>query len=433
MRLTQYFLPLLKETPQEAAIPSHKLMLRAGMICQEATGIYSWLPFGLKVLRKIERIIEEEQEKIHCNQLIMPTIQSADLWRESGRYDSYGKEMLRIQDRHEKELLYGPTHEEVVTSIFKRYVKSYKQLPVRLFQIHWKFRDEIRPRFGVMRGREFLMKDAYSFDLTPEKARESYFAMFRSYLNMFKKMGVPVMPVRAETGAIGGELSHEFHVLADTGESALYYDKRFDAYEWQEGADLRELMDFYARDEALHNPDDCPLAPESLAVKRGIEIGHIFSFGTKYTESMHALVTNEKGEQVAPYCGSYGIGVGRLVPAIIEAFHDDHGIRWPKAVAPFDAGLINLKPSDETTNDTCNALYGAFKEGGLDILHDDTADSPGVKFNRMDLIGLPLQVTVGPKGLKNGQVEIKNRWTGQRETVPVENSVDCLRVFHQEL
>ncbi|MDX1580500.1 MAG: proline--tRNA ligase, partial [Alphaproteobacteria bacterium] len=353
MRLSRYFLPTLKETPSEAQIVSHRLMLRAGMVRQSAAGIYSWLPMGFRVLRKIEQIVREEQDRAGAQELLMPTIQSADLWRESGRYDDYGKEMLRITDRHERDLLYGPTNEELITDIFRDNVRSYKDLPLNLYHIQWKFRDEIRPRFGVMRGREFLMKDNYSFDLDQEGARNSYFNMFVAYLRTFARLGLPTVPVRADSGAIGGDLSHEFHILAETGESQVFYDSAFEAYSLDQLANAdrglaEELADLYAAADEMHKPEACDLPEEKLRHRRGIEVGHIFYFGTKYSEAMRAVVAGPDGEQIPVEMGSYGVGVSRLVGAIIEASHDDRGIIWPEAVAPFKVGLINLKPADDS-------------------------------------------------------------------------------------
>jgi len=420
MKLSSYFLPLLKETPQDAQITSHQLMLRTGMVCQEAAGLYTWLPLGLKVLKKVEAIVRRGLDAIDCQELLMPTIQSADLWRATGRYDSYGKEMLRIRDRHDKEFLYGPTNEDMVTNIFKRFVKSYKQLPCCLYQIQWKFRDEIRPRFGIMRGREFLMKDAYSFDLTVEAARNTYFKMMAAYLKIFSQMGLTVVPVKAPTGPIGGDLSHEFHILAETGESKLYYDQAFDHISYQGDFNIQDILSLYAAEEEIHASKPCPLPMDQIREARGIEVGHIFYFGTKYTKALNAGVMGEDGKPILPECGSYGIGVGRVVAGIIEAFHDDKGISWPEEVAPFDIGLLNLKKGNADVDAWVQKLYQGFATLGFDVLEDDTSDSPGVKFARMDLIGLPFQVIVGPKGLENGVVEIKHRKTGDRQQLSLE-------------
>lgn len=415
MKLSQYFLPVLKEVPVEAQIVSHQLMLRSGMIYQECQGIYSWLPLGLRVLRKVANIIREEQNKIGVHEILMPTIQPAELWQESGRYEVYGKEMLRITDRHERGLLYGPTHEEVVTDIFRRYVKSYKELPLAFYQIHWKFRDEIRPRFGIMRSREFLMKDAYSFDLTKDSAITTYHKFLHAYLRTFAKIGIQAIPLRADTGAIGGSLSHEFHILADTGESLIYYDKCFEDVDFgKEDLDLDQVLGIYAMADELHDEAKCPVSPNNLCKKRGIEVGHIFNFGTKYSLSMNASVTGPDGQSIYPEMGSYGIGVGRIVAAVIEASHDENGIIWPNAIAPFDIGLINLKVGEKEVDALCEDLYVQLHNRGLDVLYDDTEERPGSKFATMDLIGVPYQLVVGPRGLQSGMLEIKVRRTGER-------------------
>ncbi|MEI8320708.1 MAG: proline--tRNA ligase [Alphaproteobacteria bacterium] len=425
MKLSTYFLPTLKETPAEAQIVSHRLMLRAGLICQETSGIYSWLPLGLRVLKKIEQIVREEQDKAGCQEILMPILQTADLWQESGRYDDYGQEMLRVQDRHKRNLLFGPTAEEVVTDIFRRHVKSYKDLPKCLYQIQWKFRDEIRPRFGVMRGREFFMKDAYSFDIDKEGALETYRQMMLTYLKTFQRMGLAVVPVKADTGAIGGDLSHEFHVLAQTGESAVYYDKKFDEMRQNiDTIDVNKIMKMYAMADDLHKPAECPLAEKDLCQARGIEVGHIFNFGTKYSAAMKAQVMGPDGGMVLPEMGSYGIGVSRLVGALIEANHDDKGIIWPEAVSPFDLGLLNLRASDPATTAMCDHLYEQLTKKGISVLYDDRDEGAGIKFSTMDLIGLPRQILVGPKGLKDNLVELKNRRTGAIEHLSPESLVE---------
>ena len=422
MRRSVYFLPTTKETPADAQIASHRLMLRAGMIRQSSAGIYSWLPLGLRVLRNVERIVREEQDAAGAQELLMPTIQPAELWRESGRYDDYGKEMLRITDRHERDMLYGPTHEEIVTEIFRAYIKSYRDLPKNLYQIQWKFRDEVRPRFGVMRGREFLMKDNYSFDLDKAGARRSYDNMFAAYLKTFTRMGLRAIPVKADPGAIGGDMSHEFHILADTGESQIFYDAAFDQMDLSgDPAGLAELQKLYAAAEDKHDTKACPLAPERLRTARGIEVGHIFYFGTKYSGPMGATVTGPNGETITVEMGSYGIGVSRLVGAIIEANHDDAGIIWPESVAPFQVGLINLKVGDKACDDACMEIYTTLLEHNVDVLYDDRSESPGVKFADMDLIGLPWQIVVGPRGLKSGTVEIKRRRGGTRQEMSLDS------------
>jgi prolyl-tRNA synthetase len=427
MRLSRYFLPVLRESPAEAQIVSHKLMLRAGMIHQEAAGIYSWLPLGFRVLKKIEQIVREEQNRAGAIECLMPTLQLADLWRESGRYDAYGPEMLRITDRHGRDLLYGPTNEEMITGIVRASIRSYKDLPKNLYHIQWKFRDEVRPRFGVMRGREFLMKDAYSFDLTPEAARRSYNRMFVAYLNTFARMGLKSVPMRADTGPIGGDLSHEFIILAETGESAVFCHKDLidmgapGAVDWE--GDLSPLVEqrtkLYAATDEKHEParfeKEVPEAKRLAA--RGIEVGHIFYFGTKYSTPMKAQVQGPDGAVVTLEMGSYGIGVSRLLGAIIEAHHDDAGIIWPESVSPFRVGLINLKAGESGVDAACEDIYARLEKAGIDTLYDDTEERAGAKFAVMDLIGLPFQVIVGPKGVAAGEVEIKTRATGAREAV----------------
>ncbi|MFN3232710.1 MAG: proline--tRNA ligase [Alphaproteobacteria bacterium] len=420
MRRTRFFLPTLRENPTEAQIVSHRLMLRAGMIRQSSAGIYSWLPLGHRVLKKIEQIVREEQDRAGAQELLMPTIQPGELWRESGRYDDYGKEMLRIMDRHDRELLYGPTNEEMITEIFRGGVRSYKDLPLNLYHIQWKFRDEIRPRFGVMRGREFLMKDAYSFDLDQEGARRSYLDMFVAYLRTFARMGVRAVPVRADSGAIGGDMSHEFHILADTGESDVYYDAAFDDYSLEQMADadlalVTELEGLYAAADEKHDSDACPVPADKLQHRKGIEVGQIFYFGKYYSEPLAATVTNQDGENVAVEMGSYGIGVSRLVGGLIEVSHDDDGIVWPDAVAPFNVALINIRPADEACAEAADILYIQLQNAGLDVLYDDRDERPGVKFAEADLIGLPWQIVIGPRGIKNGVVEVKRRATGETE------------------
>ncbi|WP_088561789.1 proline--tRNA ligase [Arboricoccus pini] len=423
MRLSRYFLPVMKEAPAEAEIVSHKLMLRAGMIQQQSAGIYSWLPLGYAVLRKVEQIVREEMNAAGAIEILMPTIQSADLWRESGRYDAYGKEMLRIQDRHERDMLFGPTNEEMVTDIFRRHVRSYRQLPLNLYHIQWKFRDEIRPRFGVMRGREFLMKDAYSFDIDFEGAKRSYEAMFVAYLRAFRRMGLTAIPMQAETGPIGGDLSHEFQILAPTGESAVYYDAAFEEVDFASpDLDVEELKRFYAAADEKHDAAACTVPPERLRTGRGVEVGHIFYFGTKYSVPLKGVVTGPDGAEVPVHMGSYGIGVSRLVGALIEAFHDDQGIVWPESVAPFKVGIVNLRPEDEATNGVAETIYEALQKAGVDVLLDDRNERPGVKFASMDLIGLPWQVTVGPRGAAAGLAELKSRRGGDK----VEIGVDAL-------
>jgi prolyl-tRNA synthetase len=413
MRLSRYFLPLLKETPAEAQIVSHQLMLRAGMIRQSSAGIYSWLPLGLRVLRRVEQIVREEMDAAGCDEVLMPTVQPAELWQESGRYEDYGREMLRITDRHERAMLYGPTHEEVITDIFRRSVRSYRDLPLNLYQIQWKFRDEIRPRFGVMRGREFLMKDNYSFDLDFAGAKRSYDNMFQAYLKTFRRMDLTAIPMRAASGAIGGDMSHEFQVLAPTGESAVFYDAAFEEIDFLDPAlDIEQLKERYAATDERHDPANCPVPPERLRSGRGIEVGQIFYFGTKYAKPLGATVTGPDGQETPVEMGCYGIGVSRLVGALIEVFHDDAGILWPEAVAPFKLGVINLRPGDAA----CDAVAAELEArlGHADVLVDDREESAGAKFATMDLIGLPWQAVVGPRGVKQGLVELKVRRTSER-------------------
>jgi len=434
MRLSRAFVPTLKETPSEAQIVSHRLMLRAGLVRQHAAGIYNWLPMGARVLRNIEQIVREEQNDAGAQEIIMPTIQSGDLWKESGRYDDYGPEMLRVTDRHDRDMLYGPTHEEVVTDIFRNNVRSYKDLPLNLYQIHWKFRDEVRPRFGVMRGREFLMKDAYSFDLTYEAARHSYNQMFVAYLRTFARMGLKAIPMKADPGPIGGDLSHEFIVLAETGESAVYCHKALLEKPIPLVVDyannLQPIVDDwtseYAATDDEHDEAKGQELGDDLVSARGIEVGHIFHFGKKYSDPMGAQVTAPSGEMITPFMGSYGIGVSRLVGAIIEACHDDDGIIWPDTVAPYRVGLINLKGGDPETDKVCAGLYNKFHEIGLSTLYDDREERAGVKFSNMDLIGLPWQLIVGPKGLKEGQVELKRRATGERQSLSLDSVLTTL-------
>ena len=424
MRLSRYFLPVLKETPGEAEIVSHQLMLRAGMIQQVSAGIYDWLPLGYNVLRKVEAIVHDEMQKAGAIPILMPTIQPADLWRESGRYDDYGKEMLRITDRHERDMLYGPTNEENVTDIFRRHVRSYKQLPLNLYHIQWKFRDEVRPRFGIMRGREFLMKDAYSFDLDKAAAAVAYDNMFLSYLRCFRRLGLTAVPMKAETGPIGGDMSHEFQILASTGESEVFYDAAFEAVDFGDpNIDIAKLKSLYAAADDMHDPANCPVPADQLRTGRGIEVGHIFYFGTKYSKAMGATVTTNSGEVVPVEMGSYGIGVSRLVGALIEAFHDEKGIIWPESVAPFKVGIVNLRISDDQCNAMAQDLYDKLSAAGIEVLMDDRDERPGAKFATMELIGLPWTMTVGPRGAKAGKVELKNRKSGEMEEVAIESAL----------
>ena len=435
MRLTDYFLPTLKEDPAEAQIVSHRLMLRAGMVRQSAVGIYSWLPLGLRVLRKIEAIVREEQNLAGAVEVLMPTLQPADIWRESGRYEDYGKEMLRITDRADRDLLYGPTNEELITQIFRDNVRSYKQLPCNLYHIQWKFRDEIRPRFGVMRGREFLMKDAYSFDIDEASARVAYQKMFVAYLRTFARLGLRALPMAADTGPIGGDLSHEFIILADTGESEVFCHADLlerPAPEADYSADLDAVItpftSLYARTDEKHEPEifEAEVPADKQVTARGIEVGHIFYFGQKYSEPMQCRVTGADGKEAAVYGGSYGIGVSRLVGGIIEACHDEDGIVWPWAVAPFQIGLINLKPGDARTDELSERLYKTLTHKGLDVLYDNRNERAGAKFSDMDLIGLPWQAVIGPRGAVAGEIEVKNRKHGDKQTLDFEAACTLL-------
>ena len=435
MRLSRYFLPVLRENPADAQIASHRLMLRAGMIKQASAGIYSWLPLGYRVLRNLERIVHEEQVRAGHIPMLMPTLQSADLWRESGRYEDYGQEMLRIRDRHERDMLYGPTNEELITDIFRAHVGSYKDLPLTLYHIQWKFRDEIRPRFGVMRGREFLMKDGYNFDLTKEAALHAYNRHMVSYLRTYERMGLTAIPMRAASGPIGGDNTHEFLVLASTGESEVFYDDAVTGLklgartiDYDDPAAVRAVCDeftaLYARTDETHDEALFAAIPEARRrVGRGIEVGQIFYFGTKYSEPMGATVATPEGDRVPVHMGSHGIGVSRLVGALIEANHDDRGIIWPEGVTPFHAGIVNLKQGDAAADAACEQLYAALGAKGLEVLYDDREERAGAKFATMDLIGLPWRLTVGPRGLDKGVVELTSRRTGESEEMSPEAAV----------
>lgn len=438
MRLSQYFLPILKENPKEAEIVSHRLMLRSGMIRQQSAGIYSWLPLGKRVLDKVNTIIREEQNRAGAHEILMPTIQSAELWNESGRYDDYGKEMLRITDRQDRPMLYGPTNEEMITDIFRSYVRSYKELPLNLYHIQHKFRDEIRPRFGTMRSREFIMKDAYSFDLNKEDAEFAYYKMFTAYLRTFDRLGLRAIPMRADTGPIGGDLSHEFIILADTGESEVFCHKNFldfdtpsEDVDFSDRAKMKAIFDqwteYYAATSEMHDASAFDAIDADQKVSdRGIEVGHIFYFGTKYSAAMGAKVMGPDGREHEVHMGSYGIGPTRLVPAIIEAFHDENGIIWPESVAPFDVGIINMKVGDETCDDASTKIYAELQKAGLDVVLDDRDERAGGKFATADLIGVPQQIIVGPRGMKTGEVEVKNRKTGERESLTLEAAINKL-------
>jgi len=432
MRLSQSLIPTLKEVPAEAQIASHRLMLRAGLVRQTAAGIYAWLPAGLRVLNNIARIVREEQDAAGAQEVLMPTIQPATLWQESGRYEDYGKEMLRIRDRHERDLLYGPTNEEMITDLYRQSIRSYKELPQIAYHIQWKFRDEVRPRFGVMRGREFLMKDAYSFDMDYESAVVSYRRMMLAYMRTFQRLGVKAIPMVADTGPIGGELSHEFIILAPTGESQVFYDAAF------------EELDYSAANFDMGNPDDLARFFETMTNNyaatedkhdvaaweqvgegrrregRGIEVGHIFYFGTKYSAAMNFAVTGPDGQKVNPEMGSYGIGISRMVGALIEASHDEAGIIWPDSVAPFKAGILNLKQGDAATDALSETIYARLRAVAL---YDDRTERAGVKFADADLMGHPWQIIIGPRGAAAGRVEVKRRATGEREELSVEDAL----------
>ncbi|HEX8414786.1 MAG TPA: proline--tRNA ligase [Sphingomicrobium sp.] len=435
MRISRAFLPVLKESPADAQIVSHKLMLRAGLVRQTAAGIYAWLPLGYRVLKKIEQIVREEQDRAGAIEMLMPTIQSADLWRESGRYDAYGPEMLRIRDRHEREMLFGPTNEEMLTALFRDDVKSYRELPRTLYHIQWKFRDEVRPRFGVMRGREFLMKDAYSFDLDEAGARQSYYTQLLAYLRTFQRLGIRAVPMKAASGPIGGDLSHEFIVLAPTGESEVFYDAAFEEFDWAQSSlqygdaeGLQKLFDevssTYSATDETHDESRWSQVEEGRRrTGRGIEVGHIFNFGDKYSKAMNLKVSGQDGTMVTPMMGSYGIGVSRLVGAIIEASHDDNGIIWPDSVAPWKVGLVTMRGDDQPTVAAADDLYAKLNAAGVQTLYDDRDERGGVKLGSMDLIGLPWQLILGPRGIATGTVELKRRSTGEREELSVESAL----------
>lgn len=405
MRFSNLLFNSLKESPKEAKIVSHQLMLRSSMIQQHTSGIYTWLPLGFKVLKNIEEIVRSNQDQIGCNEMLMSTIQSSDLWTKSGRYADYGKEMLRIKDRHDNELLYGPTNEEVITDLFSNYVNSYKGLPKYVYHIQWKFRDEIRPRFGVMRGREFLMKDAYSFDLDHDKAVKTYQTFFMCYLKTFKELGLQPIPVKAATGAIGGDLSHEFQILAKTGESELAYDPELVSQDLLEKS-FDEITSMYsASDEMIDK------SKSNVVIGRGIEVGHIFNFGTKYSEPLECYVLNNEGKKVTPYMGSYGIGVSRLTAAIIEAFHDDKGIKWPFNISPFK---INIISSNDKFLDIAGELYDTLSKKYTNISFDDRDLSLGRKIKDSELIGIPWSLIIGKNFDEKNEFEVINRSSGEK-------------------
>ncbi len=438
MKLSNYFLPVQKEAPKEAEIISHIFMIRAGMCQQSSSGIYSWLPFGKIVLDNIERITKKEMSLAGAIEVLMPTIQSSGIWKESGRYDDYGKEMLRIQDRNQRELLFGPTNEELITEIFRTHVKSYKELPLNLFHVQWKFRDELRPRFGVMRGREFLMKDAYSFDVSQEESTKSYNKMFVAYMQLFKKMGLKAIPMKADTGPIGGDLSHEFIIISNTGESDVYFDKNILNYENKlekinYGSDLQKIVDgytsFYAATDEKHDETNCNVKRNDLIKAKGIEVGHIFQFGQKYSIPMSATIHNEEGKDIHVFMGSYGVGISRLVGAIIESSHDKNGIIWPVEVAPYLYNLINLNTDNKKCNDLCNKIYSFILNTNIKVLYDDKNESPGSKLARGDLLGLPIQIIVGPRGIREGYIDVKIRSTNVIKKIEVENLFSYIKNF----
>ncbi len=429
MRLSEYFLPTLKELPKDAEIISHQLMLRTGMIRQASSGIYVWLPFGHAILKKIEQIVREEQLRAGAIELLMPTIQSADLWKKSGRYDDYGAEMLRMKDRHDRDILYGPTNEEQITDISSHYFKSYKTLPKILFHIQWKFRDEIRPRFGVMRCKEFLMKDSYSFDVSEEEGKISYNKMFLSYLKTFQRMGLKAIPMQAESGPIGGNLSHEFIILANTGESKVYIDKRILDLEIPEHVDyhndakniVEEWTKYYSVTDDMYDQGiyENKVSKENRMEMRGIEVGHVFFFGDKYTKPLKANVQDSEGKINPMQSGSYGIGVSRLVAAIIEASHDEKGIIWPKSISPFDYALLNLNTKDDNLVKLSDTIYKKITDVSS-VLYDDTNSSVGEKLNRVDLIGVPIQIILGKNSIENNTLELKERSTGNVQVINVD-------------
>ena len=425
MKFSNFFIPTLKDIPAEAEIKSHQLMIRAGMIKQSSAGIYSWLPLGLKVLKNIENIVREEQNKAGAVELLMPTIQSADLWIKSGRYNDYGKEMLRIQDRGGREILYGPTNEELITDIFQSYINSYRDLPKNFYHIQWKFRDEVRPRFGVMRGREFLMKDNYSFDLSKEESMVSYNKMFTAYMKTFLRLGLMPISLKANTGPIGGDLSHEFQIIANTGESTLYYDKDLEKIN-PENIEPQKLQSYYATVDDLYNAEECPISKDQLKISKGIEVGHIFYFGTKYSEKLGAYVQNNQGDKIAVHMGSYGIGISRLVAAIIEAFHDEKGIKWPLSVAPFHISIINLMIDDKDCKNICDYMYEKLKNESFEVLYDERDISIGKKLSDNELIGIPFQIIIGKRDLKNNLVELKNRITMESKKMPPNEVINFL-------
>jgi len=437
MLISKSFIPILKNNPSEAKIKSHQLMLRAGMIKQASAGIYSWLPLGFKVMKKIEDIVRQEQNKIGANEILMPTIQSSEIWKESGRYDDYGEEMLRIKDRQNREMLYGPTNEEQVTEIFRSSIKSYKSLPQLLYHIQWKFRDEIRPRFGIMRGREFFMKDAYSFDVTDDEAFYSYNKFFLSYLRTFKRLSLTAIPMAADTGPIGGNLSHEFIILADTGESKIFTDKRiFDLnsddikLEKSSLEQMRKMYEqYYAVTDEKFNKDEFEkiVTQENRLITKGIEVGHIFYFGDKYSKAMGASVDLPGGKKDFVRMGSYGIGVSRLVGAIIEAKYDDKNeiMKWPLSVAPYDIALIPMINKDDTTAlDKANNINKELIKNNIDAIIDDTNENFSSKIKKMNLIGAPYQIIIGKKS--DGDLLEFKEADGETQNLPLNKIIEII-------
>ena len=417
MYLSKLFIPITKDVPSDAKIKSHQLMLRTGMIKQSSTGIYSWLPLGFKIMKKIEKIVREEQNLIGAQEMLMPTIQSSEIWKESGRYEDYGEEMLRIKDRQGREMLYGPTNEELITDIFRSSVKSYKSLPQILYHIQWKFRDEIRPRFGVMRCREFFMKDAYSFDISDENAKKSYNKMFYSYIRTFKRLGLQAIPMAADTGPIGGDLSHEFVILAETGESQIFADKKvfeinFDKYDTSEKSLQKMREDYssiYAVTDEKYNEKDFSknVKKENQIKTRGIEVGHIFYFGDKYSKPLNCLIDTQAGKKISVKMGSYGIGISRLVGATIEANYNNDVMKWPKSISPFEVVIIpSISKSNEENLIKAEKIYKDLKKQNIDALLDDVDESMSNKFKKHDLIGIPYQIIIGSKS-EQGRFEFK--------------------------
>jgi prolyl-tRNA synthetase len=412
MYLSKLFIPITKNLPTEAKIKSHQLMLQAGMIKQSSAGIYSWLPLGFKVMKKIEQIVREEQDSIGAQEMLMPTIQSAEIWKESGRYEDYGEEMLRIKDRQGREMLYGPTNEELITDVFRSSVKSYKSLPQILYHIQWKFRDEIRPRFGVMRCKEFFMKDAYSFDLTDEDAKKSYNKMFFSYLKTFNRLGLKAIPMAADTGPIGGDLSHEFIILAETGESQIYADKRIfeinlDKYDFSDTSlnkMRKDFTDIYAATDEKYDEKkfNTEVNKKNQIKTKGIEVGHIFYFGDKYSKPMNCLIDDKSGKKISVKMGSYGIGVSRLVGAAIEANYNNGIMKWPKSISPFDIVIIpNISKNNKENLQKSEKIYQELKKQNIDVLLDDVDENMSNKFKKHDLIGIPYQIIIGSKSEEN--------------------------------